>query len=104
MVVRDMDIIKRINDLKTERNWSTNYLAMEAGITQSTLSSILNRNSPPKIETLQSICTAFGLTLSQFFLEDEKIEILNDTEREMLQLFRKLSPKQQKALIQVFEE
>lgn len=99
-----MDIIKRINDLKTERNWSTNYLAMEAGITQSTLSSILNRNSPPKIETLQSICNAFGLTLSQFFLEDEKIEILNDTEREMLQLFRKLSPKQQKALIQVFEE
>lgn len=104
MVVRDMDVIKRINDLKTERNWSTNYLAMEAGITQSTLSSILNRNSPPKIETLQSICNAFGLTLSQFFLEDEKIEILNDTEREMLQLFRKLSPKQQKALIQVFEE
>ena len=53
---------------------------------------------------LQSICNAFGLTLSQFFLENENIEILSDTEKKMLQVFRKLSPKQQIALIDVFEE
>ena len=100
--VNIMDIIKRINGLRNERNWSINNLAMEAGITQSTLSSILCRNSLPKIDTLQCICNAFGLTLSQFFLEDEKVEILSESEKEMLQCFRKLSPKQQKALIEVF--
>ena len=99
-----MDIIKRINGLRNERNWSVNNLAMEAGITQSTLSSILCRNSLPKIETLQCICNAFGLTLSQFFLEDEKVEILSENEKEMLQCFRKLSLKQQQALIEVFKE
>ena len=56
------------------------------------------------METLQCVCNAFGLTLAQFFLEDEKVEILSDTEKQMLQVFRKLSVKQQKALIDVFEE
>ena len=99
-----MDILSKIKVLQGERGWTDYKLAQKSNMPMATLNSLFTRNSPPKLETLQCICNAFGLTLSQFFLEDEKIEILNDTEREMLQLFRKLSPKQQKALIQVFEE
>ncbi len=79
-------------------------MAQKAGIPIATLSSLYARKSPPKLETLQCICNAFGITLSQFFLENERVEILSETERQMLQCFRKLSPKQQKALIEVFEE
>mgnify|MGYP001622869343 FL=1 len=79
-------------------------MAQKAGIPIGTLYSLYTRKSPPKLETLQCICNAFGLTLSQFFLENERVEILSETERQMLQCFRKLSPKQQKALIEVFEE
>ena len=57
------------------------------------------RNSPPKLETLQSICNAFGITLAQFFLEDEKIEVLSEQEKILLEKFRKLSIKKQKALL-----
>ena len=77
-----MDINKRIDELRFERGWSMYELAQETGLTQSTLSSIMKRGNPPKIETLQCICEAFGLTLAQFFLEDECSEIL--TQQELL--------------------
>lgn len=99
-----MDILSKIRELQGERDWTDYKLAQEAGIPLTTLSAIFSRKNTPKLETLQCICNAFGLTFAQFFLEDEKIEVLSDTEKEMLQVFRKLSPKQQKALISVFIE
>ena len=35
----------------------------------------------------------------EFFLEDEKIEVLSEQEKSLLESFRKLPPKKQKALI-----
>ena len=99
-----MDILNKIRRLQGERDWSDYRLAQEADIPLPTLTSLFTRNSPPKVDTLQCICNAFGLTLAQFFLEDEKIEVLSETEKEMLQVFRKLSLKQQKALVAVFAE
>ena len=99
-----MNVVQKIRQLQNERNWTDYRLAQEADISQSSLATLFSRQTPPKLEMLQSICNAFGLTLSQFFLENENIEILSDTEKKMLQVFRKLSPKQQIALIDVFEE
>ena len=97
-----MDILSRIRSLQGERDWSDYKLAQESNISVATLSSLFQRGNPPKFDTLQSICNAFGLTMAQFFLEDEQIEVLSETEKEMLQVFRRLSKKQQKALISVF--
>lgn len=92
-----MNVVEKIRKLQWERNWTDYKLAKEAGLSQSSLVTLYARNTPPKIETLQCICNAFGITLSQFFLEDEKVEVLSENEKEMLQCFRKLSLKQQKA-------
>ena len=94
-----MDIIAKIEKLKNERKWTDYELAQQAMVTQSTISSMKARNSPPKLDTLQAICNAFGLTLSQFFLEDETVEILTKQEKSLLESFRKLPPEKQKALI-----
>ncbi len=99
-----MDVLNKIRNLQSEREWSDYKLAQEADIPVATLSSLFQRGNQPKIETLQNICNAFGLTLAQFFLEDESIEILSELEKEMLVTFRKLSYNQQKALIDVFRE
>ena len=94
-----MEIIAKIDKLKNERGWTDYELAGQAMITQSTIASMKARNSPPKLDTLQAICNAFGITLAQFFLEDEKIEVLSEQEKILLENFRKLPPKKQKALI-----
>ena len=99
-----MDILSKIRKLQWERDWSDYKLAQEAKISTNTLTSVFQRGSMPRVDTLQCICNAFGLTLAQFFLEEEKIEVLSDAEKEMLSVFRKLSPKQQQALIAVFTD
>ena len=99
-----MDILDKIRRLQGERGWTDYKLAQQAGIPIATLSAIFSRKNTPKLDTLQCICNAFGLTLAQFFMEDEKIEVLSEAEKEMLQVFRKLSLKQQRALIAVFSE
>ena len=99
-----MDINKKIRDLSFQRGWSMYELAQETGITQSTLSSIMKRGNPPKIETLQCICDAFGITLAQFFMEDEQVEILTVDEKTLVSLFRTLSPNKQQALIELLKK
>lgn len=62
-----MDVNKKIETLRYQRGWSMYELAQEMGITQSTLTSIMRRGNPPKIDTLERICEAFGISLAQLF-------------------------------------
>ena len=57
-----MDTLKRIDELRLEKGWSVNNLAMEAMITQSTLNNIYLRKTEPKLSTLRALCNAFGIT------------------------------------------
>lgn len=66
-----MDVLEKIDKLRKERGWSVNYLAMEAELTQSTLNNLYTRQTEPKISTLRSICKAFGITLAEFFNDEE---------------------------------
>lgn len=94
-----MNVNKKIINMCNERGWSIYELSLQTGITQSSLSSMFQRGNPPKIENLQSICEAFGITLSQFFIEDEQMEPLTPKEKKLISLFRKLSNEKQTALI-----
>ena len=98
-----MDINKKIEKLRFERGWSMYELAQEAGITQSTLTSMIKRGNPPKIDTLENICEAFGITLAQFFMEDEQLEALSKGEKELITSYRKLSSNKQQALLELLK-
>lgn len=69
-----MTVLERIDELRKQRGWSINNLALESMLTQSTLNNLYMRNAEPKIATLRAICDAFGITLSEFFkgIDEEK--------------------------------
>lgn len=95
-----MDILKRIVDLRTERNWTEYQLAERSGLTQSTISSWYRKNMLPTIPSLSKICDAFGITLSQFFLEDEsKITTLSEQQLRLMYYAANLNPEQYEALV-----
>ena len=96
-----MDVIEKIEKLRKEKGWSVNYLANEAMLTQSTIQSMLKRNTPPKIDILESICDALGITLSEFFAESGKVTTLTEDEIEVISLYRKL-PKYKKQCLKEF--
>lgn len=62
---------KRILDLCQERNMTINKLALESGLTQSTLNSIINKGSNnPTLETISKICVGLKITVRDFFDDD----------------------------------
>lgn len=93
-----MDIIARIETLRKEKGWTKYRLAEESLLTYSTLSSMYARATPPKLDVLQMICEALGVTLSQFFLENEEMEVVTGDERKLLQNYRQLTDEQKKAV------
>lgn len=83
-----------------ERHWSEYQLAEFSGLTQSTISSWYRKNMLPTIPSLTKLCDAFGITLSQFFLEDsDKNVLLNDNQILLLEAASKLNQQQFKNLL-----
>ncbi len=100
-----MDIVEKIKRLRDERGWSTNQLALEAELTQSTVSTLLTKqNALPSLDTLTRLCGAFGISLAQFFAEDEDTEPVTAQEKALLGQFRKLSDKKKKAILHLLED
>lgn len=65
-----IDVLNRITELREERNWSEYQLAEKSGLTQSTISTWYKKNMLPTLPSLIKICNAFGISLSQFFMDD----------------------------------
>ena len=97
--MRDTDVIQHIKDLCAERHWSYYRLAQEAGIPYSTLSNMLHRTNIPTIPTLQKMCDGFGITLSDFFLDEVSELHLTKPQREVLDLYGKLGTEERKLLL-----
>ena len=95
-----MDILERISELRQERNWSEYQLAKHSGLTQSTISSWYQKNLLPSIPSLEKICDAFQISLSQFFREEQEISpTLTSNQKLLLDYCSKLSPDQIEALL-----
>lgn len=93
-----MDAQERIRHLMNERHWTEYRLAKEARLSQTTISNIFRRNNSPSLPTLEAICRAFGLSLSQFFADgDEPMEMTRE-QRELFNSWVTLTGEQKKVL------
>ncbi len=61
-------IIKRIKDLSVQKSIPISKWCIKAGMTPSTLYTILKKTSGcPRIQTIKLLCDAIGITLGEFF-------------------------------------
>ena len=94
-----MDILEKITKMRLEKGWTEYELAERAELTQSTISSWYRKNLIPSIPSLEHICNAFGITLSQFFSENECFsEKLTQEQMDILKRWSRLTKDQQKKL------
>lgn len=99
-----MDTIKRIDQLMKERNWTDYKLAVESGLSISTIANMHRRNTVPSISTLESICNAFGISLSQFFSEDSSFVHLNEEQQELFNKWISLTDTQKQLVYSLIKE
>jgi transcriptional regulator with XRE-family HTH domain len=99
-----MDVIKRIDTLMKERSWTDYKLSVESGLSSSTIANIHRRHTVPSIPTLEAICNAFGITLSQFFNEDCSNVQLNEEQQELFNMWVTLTENQKKVITSIIKE
>ena len=76
-------------------------LAKKSGISKSQLSDIILGNKIPNVYTLHLICTALGISLSDFFDFEYTVIKLRVKEALLVKIYRELSPMSQDTLIKV---
>lgn len=99
-----MDVIKRIDELMKERKWSDYKLATESGLSSSTIANIHRRNTVPSIPTLEAICSAFGITLAQFFSDNNITVQLNNEQLDLFNRWIYLTENQKRIIYELIKE
>ena len=97
------DVLAEITRLRLKRNWSEYQLAQHSGISQSTISTWYRKNQVPTIQTLEKVCFGFGITLSQFFANDDDMVSLTESQKELLDCWAALTDTQQALFMQLFK-
>ena len=104
MVMVMINILEHITKLREERHWTEYQLAEYSGLTQSTISSWYRKGMLPSIPSLVKICDAFGISLSQFFLEDNNnAVVLNQKQLDLIKESSKLNDIQYESIINLIK-
>ena len=94
-----MDTLERITQLCESRGWTKYRLSKEAGVSQNTISNLYRRKNSPTIATLEAICRAFNITLTEFFADvGDPIVALTDKQRALIEDTKHFNEKQQNVL------
>ena len=98
------DILGTITKYREERGWTEYQLAEHSGLPQSTISSWYRKNMIPTIPSLEKICSAFGITLSQLFAEGDTTVSLTVSQKKLLDRWTRLSEDQQNAVFLLIDK
>ena len=98
------DILASITEYREQRDWTEYQLAERSGLPQSTISSWYRKNMVPTIPSLEKICTAFGITLSQLFAEGDALVSLTESQRKLLERWSRLSADQQAVVFALIDK
>lgn len=97
-----MNTHDRLRKLMKEREWTEYRLSKKCGLSESTSANIFRRNTVPSITTLETICDAFGITLSQFFAEGEMVELTPEL-KVLFENWVSLTPDQKEAALHMIQ-
>ena len=98
-------ILQRITELRTQRDWSEYRLAEYSGGAQSIISSWYQKSYLPSIVSLERICAALGISLSQFFAEAGSEPVpLTAEQRRLLEKWGALSQNSKAAFFRLLSE
>lgn len=98
------DILAVITVCREKRGWSEYQLAERSGLPQSTISSWYRKNIVPTLPSLEKICAAFGITLTQLLAEDGEAVVLTSSQKELLERWSALSEEQQQIIFALIDK
>jgi len=98
------DILDAISKLRGQRDWTEYQLAERSGLPQSTISSWYRKGMIPTVPSLEKICLAFGITLSQLFAEGNEPVSLTESQKELLARWTRLDEEQRTVVLALIDK
>ena len=96
-----MDIVRRINDFLGLKDWSARRLALESGIPKTVIYRILAHEVSPTFEHIEKICSAFNVTVEEFF----NISFTPKAEEvELIKYYRKLNTDSKRMIVIIIKQ
>lgn len=97
-----MNIGEKLRFLRKSKKLTTTDIAVKVNVTQSYISQFENGRAVPDIFLLKNICNVLGVTLAEFFTENE-IE-LHPEYRQLIKKAKKLNSDRLRILNEVIDE
>lgn len=99
-----MNVIERIDEIMEKQNLTDYQLSKISGLSTSTISNMRKRNTIPSIATLEYICDALHITLSQFFADDQtELYPVTPNQKKVLDYYILLSENQQNLILEIMK-
>ncbi len=98
------DVLTVITRYREARGWSEYQLSEQSGLPQSTISSWYRKGLMPTIPSLEKICEAFGITMSQLFASEDDAVVLTKSQRELLERWSRLDDERQSLIFQLIDK
>lgn len=92
-----MDFAKRLTFYREASGLSKNQLALKSGISQPYIGDLETGKKKPTIDTIERLCDALGVSISQFFNE---AEALQPDIQQLIETAKRLPPAERVALNQ----
>lgn len=96
-------VLSTIISYREERGWTEYQLAEHSGLPQTTISSWYCKNTIPTIPSLEKICAAFDITLSQLFSHGGEPVLLTASQQKLLKRWAGLSSEQQALIFSLLD-
>ena len=74
-----MDIVRKIDEMRVKRGWTFYKLSQESGLSQQTFTKWMDGKTVPTIPAIKAVCDAFGISLANFFAENDLVEVTPET-------------------------
>ena len=97
-----MDIVRKIDEIRVKKGWSFYKLSQESGLSQQTFTKWIDGTSLPSLTAINSICDAFGISLSTFFADENLIEVNEDT-KNLIDNWNYLSKEEKDSILKIME-
>lgn len=94
-----MELHERLKKLRTDQKLSVYRLSRISDVSENHIRTIEKGVSHPSVETLEKLLEPMGITISEFFRDDESITFPSAYEKELLQAVRKLDAQKSDVLL-----
>ncbi len=97
------DIYDKVDTLRIEKGWTIYELAKQAGVAPTTIYNWRDRLSSPTLYLLESVCSAFEISVIDFLLDEDELIALTEEQKEVIRIWNTLSSEKKKSIINLMK-